>query len=92
MNIIKEIHKAGQSFWYDNIERAKLLDGSLAELIRKIRDLGVTVVLVEHDMELVMDICDRIVVLNLGQKLAEGTPREIQDNPEVIAAYLGDDE
>lgn len=64
----------------------------LAELIRMIRDLGVTVVLVEHDMELVMDICDRIVVLNLGQKLAEGTPREIQDNPEVIAAYLGDDE
>jgi len=64
----------------------------LAELIRKIRDLGVTVVLVEHDMELVMDICDRIVVLNLGRKLAEGTPREIQDNHEVIAAYLGDDE
>ena len=64
----------------------------LAELIRKIRDLGVTVVLVEHDMELVMDICDRIVVLNLGQKLAEGTPREIQENTEVIAAYLGDDD
>lgn len=64
----------------------------LAALIRKIREMGVTVVLVEHDMELVMDICDRIVVLNLGQKLAEGTPREIQDNPEVIAAYLGDDE
>lgn len=64
----------------------------LAELIRKIRDMGITVVLVEHDMELVMDICDRIVVLNLGQKLAEGTPREIQDNHEVIAAYLGDDE
>ena len=63
----------------------------LAELIRKIRDMGVTVVLVEHDMELVMDICDRIVVLNLGQKLAEGTPREIQDNQEVIAAYLGDE-
>ena len=64
----------------------------LAELIRRIRDLGITVVLVEHDMELVMDICDRIVVLNLGQKLAEGTPREIQENHEVIAAYLGDDE
>lgn len=64
----------------------------LAELIRRIRELGVTVVLVEHDMELVMDICDRIVVLNLGQKLAEGTPREIQDNPDVISAYLGDDE
>ncbi len=64
----------------------------LAGLIRKIRDLGVTVVLVEHDMELVMDICDRIVVLNLGEKLTEGTPREIQENREVIAAYLGDDE
>ncbi len=64
----------------------------LAELIRRIRDRGITVVLVEHDMELVMDICDRIVVLNLGQKLTEGTPREIQDNPEVIAAYLGDDD
>lgn len=64
----------------------------LAELIRKIRDMGVTVVLVEHDMDLVMDICDRIVVLNLGQKLAEGTPREIQDNQEVIAAYLGEDD
>lgn len=64
----------------------------LAELIKKIRDMGVTVVLVEHDMELVMDICDRIVVLNLGEKLAEGTPREIQENSEVIAAYLGDDE
>lgn len=64
----------------------------LAGLIRRIRDRGITVVLVEHDMELVMDICDRIVVLNLGQKLTEGTPREIQDNPEVIAAYLGDDD
>jgi branched-chain amino acid transport system ATP-binding protein len=62
----------------------------LAGLIRRIRDTGVTVVLVEHDMELVMDICDRIVVLNLGKKLAEGTPREIQENPAVIAAYLGE--
>lgn len=64
--------------------------GALAELIRKIRSTGVTVVLVEHDMELVMDICDRIVVLNLGKKLAEGTPREIQENPAVISAYLGE--
>jgi branched-chain amino acid transport system ATP-binding protein len=62
----------------------------LAELIREIRTAGVTVVLVEHDMELVMDICDRIVVLNLGKLLAEGTPREIQENPSVIAAYLGE--
>ncbi|HXE96470.1 MAG TPA: ABC transporter ATP-binding protein [Dongiaceae bacterium] len=64
----------------------------LAQLIKRIRDLGITVVLVEHDMELVMDICDQIIVLNLGRKLAEGTPREIQESPEVIAAYLGDDE
>ena len=62
----------------------------LATLIRKIRETGVTVVLVEHDMELVMDICDRIIVLNLGKKLAEGTPREIQENPAVITAYLGE--
>lgn len=62
----------------------------LATLIRKIRDKGVTVVLVEHDMELVMDICDRIIVLNLGRKLAEGTPRDIQENPSVISAYLGE--
>jgi branched-chain amino acid transport system ATP-binding protein len=62
----------------------------LAVLIRKIRETGVTVVLVEHDMELVMDICDRIIVLNLGRKLAEGTPREIQENQAVISAYLGE--
>lgn len=62
----------------------------LARLIQRIRDLDITVVLVEHDMELVMEICDRIMVLNLGRKLAEGTPQEIQDNIEVIAAYLGD--
>jgi len=62
----------------------------LAELIRKIRESGITIVLVEHDMDLVMDICDSIIVLNLGKKLAEGTPREIQENPAVIAAYLGD--
>ena len=64
----------------------------LGVIIRRIRDeLGVGVVLVEHDMELVMDISDRITVLNFGSVLAEGSPREIQDNPEVVAAYLGED-
>ena len=62
----------------------------LALLIRKVRESGITVALVEHDMELVMDVCDHILVLNLGRKLAEGTPREIQENPAVIAAYLGE--
>jgi branched-chain amino acid transport system ATP-binding protein len=64
----------------------------LAELIKRIRDLGITVALVEHDMDLVMDICDNLVVLNLGTMLAEGTPREIQDNPAVVTAYLGEAE
>jgi len=63
---------------------------SMGDLIVKIRDIGITIMLVEHDMELVMDICDSIVVLNLGKKLAEGTPREIQENQAVISAYLGE--
>ena len=62
----------------------------LARMIRRIREMGITVVLVEHDMELVMDICDTIVVLNLGRLLAKGTPREIQENQQVVAAYLGE--
>ncbi len=62
----------------------------LALLIRKIRESGITIVLVEHDMDLVMDICDSVIVLNLGKKLACGTPREIQENTAVIAAYLGE--
>jgi ABC-type branched-subunit amino acid transport system ATPase component len=62
----------------------------LAMLIRRIRESGITVVLVEHDMELVMDICETIIVLNLGKKLMEGTPREVQENPAVISAYLGE--
>jgi branched-chain amino acid transport system ATP-binding protein len=64
----------------------------LADLIKKIRDTGVTVGLVEHDMDLVMEICDALVVLNLGTMLALGTPREIQENQAVISAYLGEAE
>jgi branched-chain amino acid transport system ATP-binding protein len=63
----------------------------LAALIRGIRDRGITVLLVEHDMSLVMDICDRVVVLSYGRKVAEGSPAEIQRNPEVISIYLGGD-
>ena len=57
--------------------------------IQSLRERGYTVLVVEHDMRLVMNICDRITVLNYGKKIAEGVPREIQTHPEVIRAYLG---
>lgn len=64
----------------------------LIDLIKRIRDRGVTVLLVEHDMHLVMTVADYITVLNHGVKIAQGTPEEIMSNPEVISAYLGRDE
>ena len=63
----------------------------LMEVVEKIRKKGITVLLVEHNMDVVMEISDRIVVLNYGKKIAEGSVEEIQRNPEVIAAYLGED-
>ncbi len=64
----------------------------LSDLIRRIRDMGMTVVLVEHDMPLVMGLAEKVFVLDTGKKIAEGTAAEIQKNKRVIAAYLGDDE
>jgi branched-chain amino acid transport system ATP-binding protein len=61
----------------------------LIDLIRRLRDTGLTIVLIEHDMGLVMDISDRVVVLDFGEKIAEGAPAEIKVNPRVVEAYLG---
>src|SRR3954451_23874579 len=69
---------------FNPAEKSKLMD-----LIRKVRDQGYTVLLIEHDMRLVMVVTDRIVVLEFGRKIAEGAPEEIRDNPAVVAAYLG---
>jgi branched-chain amino acid transport system ATP-binding protein len=71
-----------------NIRETKDLLGVLS----KIHDLGITILVIEHDMRVVMGICDHIFVLNFGQKIAEGTPAEIRKNEEVLEAYLGKEE
>jgi branched-chain amino acid transport system ATP-binding protein len=63
----------------------------LARLVSRIRDRGVTVLLVEHDMSLVMGISDEVLVLSYGEKIAEAAPRDVQRNPEVVRIYLGDE-
>lgn len=63
----------------------------LMDIIRNIRDnMGISILLIEHDMDLVMGICEKLYVLNFGEIIAKGNPLEIQNNPEVIKAYLGD--
>jgi branched-chain amino acid transport system ATP-binding protein len=62
---------------------------AVMELLRKVRDRGVTILLVEHNMRAVMTTCDRIVVMSFGRKIAEGRPQEVSNNKEVIEAYLG---
>jgi branched-chain amino acid transport system ATP-binding protein len=61
--------------------------------VKDIQDeLGITLLLIEHDMKMVMDISDRIMAINFGRTIVEGTPQEVQQHPDVLKAYLGEDE
>jgi ABC-type branched-subunit amino acid transport system ATPase component len=65
---------------------------TLGDLLLELRGAGLTVLVIEHDMDLIMRVCDRVAVLSFGRKIAEGSPFEVRHNPQVVEAYLGEEQ
>ena len=88
-NDLKECFSERKRLTYSRFDFQKMEIEKVEEIIRKIRDSGVTVVVVSHDVKMLMNLSDLVTVLNFGEKIAEGRPEEIRTNPRVLEAYLG---
>ena len=89
---IRAQKKYGQNFLIDENILEKVMPDDLMKFVLNLRDRGYTILMIEHDMQMVMNISDRIYVMNYGKVIANGTPKDIVSNKEVIHAYLGESE